>query len=105
MEYVDGVDREQMMMTSLDQLVHPEAFVRIIDAFIDGLDFSSYAFVNEALKRQGRPPYHPGVLMKLYLYGYQHGIRSCRKLEHATKVNIEVMWLLKGRKPQLQDDS
>ena len=99
MEYVDGVDREQMMMTSLDQLVHPEAFVRIIDAFIDGLDFSSYAFVNEALKRQGRPPYHPGVLMKLYLYGYQHGIRSCRKLEHATKVNIEVMWLLKGRKP------
>ena len=74
MEYFDGVDREQMIMTSLDQLVPQESFANIIDSFVDGLDFSSYAFVNEALKRQGRPPYHPGVLLKLYLYGYQHGI-------------------------------
>jgi hypothetical protein len=34
MEYIESVDREQMIMTSLDQLVHPESFVRIIDALV-----------------------------------------------------------------------
>ncbi len=38
-------------------------------------------------------------MMKLYLYGYKKGIRSCRKLEKATKVNIEVMWLLHDLTP------
>ena len=38
-------------------------------------------------------------MMKLYLYGYQNTIRSCRKLEKACKTNIEVMWLINQQKP------
>jgi hypothetical protein len=33
------------------------------------------------------------------MYGYKHGLRSTRKLEHAAQVNIELWWLLKGLKP------
>ena len=33
------------------------------------------------------------------MYGYKHGIRSSRKLEHAIKVNIELWWLLEGQTP------
>lgn len=33
------------------------------------------------------------------MYGYKHGIRSSRILEHAVKVNVELWWLLKGSKP------
>ena len=99
MDHVEGQDRHQMMMYSLDQLVHPQAFVRIIDAFVDTLDLSSFDFSYFQLKAEGRPPYHPAYLLKLFLYGYQSGIRSCRKLEHACKVNVEVMWLLKGLTP------
>jgi len=47
----------------------------------------------------GRPAYHPKDLLKLYLYGYMNRIRSSRQLERATKINIEVMWLLKGLSP------
>ncbi len=36
---------------------------------------------------------------KLYLYGYQHGIRSSRKLEAETRRNLEVIWLVKGLRP------
>jgi len=46
--------------------------------------------------------YHPEngrPALKLYLYGYLNSIRSSRKLEQATKINIEVMWLLKGLSP------
>ncbi len=37
--------------------------------------------------------------MKLYLYGYRHGIRSSRKLEREAQTNIEAIWLLKGLCP------
>ena len=96
---MQGVDRNQRMMTSLEEMVSDKSHVRIIDAFVDLLDFSRYNFVNIDLYKEGRPPFHPGLMMKLYLYGYQQGIRSCRKLEYAAKVNIEVMWLSKCREP------
>ena len=38
-------------------------------------------------------------MLKLYLYGYQHGIRSSRKLETETRRNLEVIWLVKGLWP------
>ncbi|MCB0670615.1 MAG: transposase [Saprospiraceae bacterium] len=99
MDFVEGHDREQMFISSIEQMVDPEAFVRIIDAFIDALPLEQFDFKNLELNEQGRPPFHPGVLLKLYLYGYQNGVRSCRKLEHACNVNLEVIWLLKGRRP------
>ena len=99
MDFVEGQDREQMFISSIEQMVDREAFVRIIDAFIDGLPLDQFDFKNLELNEQGRPPFHPGVLQKLYIYGYQNGIRSCRKLEHACRVNLEVIWLLRGRRP------
>ena len=80
MEYIPGNDCHQLSMISLDQMVDKEAFVRIIDAFVDTLDLDSFGFDNAKLNKEGRPPFHPSVLLKLYLYGYQYGIRSCRKL-------------------------
>ena len=38
-------------------------------------------------------------MTKLYLYGYENGIRSSRKLEIETHRNIEVMWLMNNLKP------
>ena len=42
------------------------------------------------------------MLLKLYLYGYKHSIRSSRKLEHSCKVNVELWWLLKGLTPSFR---
>lgn len=61
-------------------MIGTESFVRIIDAFVDALDMVQFGFRNMALNPDGRPPYHPADLTKLYLNGYHHGIRSCRKL-------------------------
>ena len=71
MDYIQGQDRQQMMIISLEQMVHKESFVRIIDAFVDALDLESFGFLYYKLNNQGRPPFHPSELLKLYIYGYQ----------------------------------
>src|SRR5450830_1857512 len=41
----------------------------------------------------GRPAYHPGVLLKIYIYGYLNRLQSSRRLERETQRNVELMWL------------
>ena len=55
--------------------------VRLMDAFIDKLDLQQLGFSKTVHHSEGRPPYAPQVLLKLYLYGYLNKIRSSRKLE------------------------
>ncbi len=102
MNHIRGNNRNQIRMLSLEQMVEPTSMVRIIDAFVDMLDLEKFDFNYFKLNKEGRPPYHPVILMKLYLYGYQNSIRTCRKLEKACKTNIEVMWLINEQRPHFK---
>lgn len=42
----------------------------------------------------GRPGYHPGTMLKLFIYGYLNRVQSSRRLEREAGRNIELMWLL-----------
>ena len=75
---------------------------RLIDLFVDILPIDELGFKHVKLQSEGRPPYNPVTLLKLYLYGYKHSIRSSRKLEHSCKVNEEEKELLES-KIKLQD--
>jgi transposase len=41
----------------------------------------------------GRPAYHPGLLPKIYVYGYINQIASNRRPEREAQRNVELMWL------------
>ncbi len=99
MHHVTGQNREQIQMMSLGEMVEPNSMVRVIDAFVNMLDLESFQFTYFNLNREGRPPFHPATMLKIYFYGYQNGIRSSRRLEKACKVNIEMMWLIEGQRP------
>lgn len=94
MQHIQGEERNQLKMYCLEQMIAPDSFVRAIDFFVDAIDLASFGFKNITLKEEGRPPYHPSVLLKLYFYGYRYGIRSSRKLEREAQLNLEVRWLL-----------
>ena len=83
-----------MQFFCLDQMVDPNSFVRIIDFFVDTIDLKSFGFKHVTLKEEGRPPIHPALLLKLYIYGYRFNVRSSRKLEREAMLNIEARWLL-----------
>src|SRR5207247_2445365 len=68
--------------------------VRVIDAFVAGLDLAGLGFAKAEPAATGRPPYDPGDLLRLYLYGYLNQVRSSRRLERECGRNVEVMWLL-----------
>lgn len=102
MVHIQGNNRNQIRMLSLEQMVEQESMVRVIDAFIDMLDLEKFDFNYFKLNKEGRPPYHPSTMMKLYLYGYQNSIRTCRKLEKACKTNIEMMWLINEQRPHFK---
>ena len=89
-------------MITLEQLVAPDSWARVIDLFVDILPIDELGFKYVKLQSEGRPPYNPATLLKLYLYGYKHSIRSSRKLEHSCKINEEEKELLES-KIKLQD--
>jgi transposase len=100
MQHKQGENRDQMFMLSLESAIATDAFVRVVDAFVDVIDLKSFGFAHVECMEEGRPPYHPSVLMKLYLYGYHYGLRTTRKLEREAQTNIEAMWLLLGLRPK-----
>jgi len=98
MDFIQGFDRDQLQLLSLDSMVKQSSWARVVDLFVDMLPLTELGFAC-VTAQQGRPPYSPSDMLKLYLYGYKNAIRSSRKLAHACQVNIEVMWLLKGLRP------
>ena len=102
--HVRGENRDQATLfpERLDDLIGEDNAVRVIDAFVDSLDLKVLGFARIESKATGRPPYHPGDLLKLYLYGYLYRIRSCRRLERECHKNIEVLWLLNRLAPDFK---
>lgn len=98
MDYIQGFDRNQLVMMDFESNVAANSWARVVDWFVEMLPLKELGF-NDVLQAEGRPPYNSADLLKLFMYGYRNGIRSSRKLEEACKINIEVLWLLKGLQP------
>ncbi len=99
MEYLKGQSRTQLTLytTCLDDMIHQDNSVRAIDLFVASLNLKELGF--KTITCQGRPPYDPADLLKLYIYGYMNKIRSSRRLELECTRNIELIWLLGNLKP------
>jgi transposase len=101
MQHITGTSREQVTLfpEAIEDYVGQDNPVRFIDAFVDKLDMVTCGFLHAQVAETGRPPYDPKDLLKLYLYGYLHRLRSSRSLECETKRNIEGLWLLRRLSP------
>ena len=93
--FVEAADRGQSTLfpECLEDWIHEDNPVRVIDVFIEKLDLAELGFDGVDAEATGRPSYHPSVLLKLYVYGYLNRVQSSRRLEREALRNIEVMWL------------
>ena len=93
--FVEGECRDQSVLfpERLDDWITEENPVRAVDAFVDELDYGALGFDKAEPADTGRPAYHPGTLLKIYLYGYLNRVQSSRRLEREAQRNVELMWL------------
>ena len=96
MEFKSGESRTQalLMPDCVDDYVGAEDPVRFIDVFITTLDLEELQFTRPHPKETGRPAYDPKDLLKLYVWGCLNRVRSSRRLETETKMNLGAIWLL-----------
>src|SRR5687768_9071462 len=66
---------------------HPARFLR---EFVDELDLRALGFAVPQ-SAEGRPPYAPSLLLKIWLFGYMTRVRSTRKLEAACRENLSLL--------------
>lgn len=88
--------RVSLLPPCLEDYVGPDNPVRAIDGYVGSLDLMGLEFRDVGADGgAGQPPYAPGDLSKLYLYGYLNQVRSPRRLGREARRNVEVMWLLR----------
>jgi transposase len=104
MGYIGGESREQIYLLpeAIDDYVGPENPVRFLDVFVEQLDLAALGFTHATPADTGRPPYDPGDLLRLYLYGYLNRVRSSRRLETEAGRNLELLWLLRKLRPDFK---
>ncbi|WP_180230090.1 IS1182 family transposase [Bacillus sp. AFS073361] len=101
MPFILGEDRKQINLLpyTLDDYVHEDNPVRVIDAYVDSLNLEELGFVIFSGNSAGQKPYRRQDLLKLYIYCYMNKIRSSRMMEIEATRNIELMWLIGKIKP------
>lgn len=86
------IQRDQLEMITLDQLVPANHLVRKMEA---SLDFSFiYELVKDMYSDLGRPSIDPVILIKLTFIQYTFGIRSMRKTIEEVETNMAYRWFL-----------
>jgi transposase len=102
--FIKGRGRTQSTLfpECLDDYVGEDNPVRVVDAYVDELNLKRMGFERAEPEETGRPAYHPGTLLKLYIYGYLNRIQSSRRLERETQRNVELFWLLGRLSPDFK---
>ncbi|CAK6475799.1 IS1182 family transposase ISBsp5 [Peribacillus frigoritolerans] len=88
----DSIQRDQLEMITLDQLVPPNHLVRKMEAAIDFTFI--YDLVKDMYSEVGRPSIDPVILVKLTFIQYTFGIRSMRKTIEEVETNMAYRWFL-----------
>jgi transposase len=95
------VDQSWLLPRSVHDFVpagHLAHFVR--DTVREALDLS--AIVQAYSEERGQPPYHPGMLVALLLYGYSRGVYSSRQLARACEERMDFMAVTGPNQPDFR---
>jgi transposase len=83
MSFIEGTNRSQVSLLPpcAEDYVAPHTLVRVVDAFVASLNLSDLGFSRSVAAATGRPGFHPGDMLRLYIWGYLNQARSSRHLD------------------------
>jgi transposase len=84
------VDQSWLLPPSVHDFVPPGHLAHFVrDTVREALDLS--VIMASYTEERGYPPYHPGMMVALLLYGYSRGIYSSRQLARACEERVDMM--------------
>lgn len=75
---------------SIEELIPVDHPVRVVNGVIEQLDLE---LLRNEYHREGKPSYHPKMMLKVMVYAYMDNTYSSRKIEKAMRENINYMRL------------
>lgn len=79
-----------LFLPSFEELIPANHIVRLVSRAIDGMQLDTLL---NAYEGGGASNYHPKMLLKVLVYGYIDRLYSSRRLEKASRENVNFMWL------------
>lgn len=91
-------DQKQVLQVPIDvsSLIPSGHLVRIVDQVVEEIDMS---VLEQYYTGWGCRPYHPKMLIKVWIYGYCERVYTSRRLSKALRENIHFMWLSGNQQP------
>ena len=94
-------DQSQTVYRQLvpSQLLEDDHPARIVDAVVEKLNLDKvYAWYQE----EGKPAYHPQMMLKVLFYSYMIGNMSCRKMEAGLQLRADYVFLSGDQVPDFR---
>ena len=91
-------EQEFLLPPSLNEWVRHDHPARVFSETVDRLETTKF----REPKDEGRPAYHPKMMLKVLLWGYATGVRSSRKIEERLQQDVVFMWLAGLEKPDFR---
>lgn len=93
-----NVEQGELFPPAYVDLVPPEHLVHLIRGVVsEDLDLSG--IYSRYVSTKGQPPYHPGLMTALLLYGYSRGVYTSRRLEMACEERLDFRALVGAERP------
>jgi transposase len=94
-------DQHQSVMRQLvpAQLLEEDHPARIVDAVVERLDLEQ---IYACYKEEGKPAYHPKMMLKVLFYSYLIGVMSSRKMEAGLDLRADYVFLSGDQVPDFQ---
>jgi transposase len=95
--FISG-DRNQLLLLppSVDEWVPRNHMVRFILETVKQMDLTAF---HHSYASEGRPPYHPEMMLSVLIYAYCQGRRSSRKIARACEEELPYRWLTGNKVP------
>lgn len=83
----------------LEELIPSGHLVRIVDGVVERIDMAA---LEQYYPGGGSSPYHPRMMIKVWIYGYIMGTWTSRKLARAIREQLPFMWLAGCQQPNFK---
>jgi transposase len=81
------------------QLLEDDHPARIVDAVVERLNLDR---IYDCYKEEGKPAYHPKMMLKVLFYSYLIGNMSCRKMKNGLEIRADYVFLSGDQVPDFR---